>query len=61
MFTLEEMNGIIKAALADIASGMIKNASGFTGAELDKHLRDSFDMLKELGDRSKKIAAEKFQ
>ena len=61
MFTLEEMNEIIKSALTDVASGMIKNASGFTGSELEKHLRDSFDMLVELGRSAKKIASEKFE
>jgi hypothetical protein len=61
MFTLDEMNDILKAGLTTIAAGMIINASGYKGDELDSHLRASFDDLVALGNAVKKIAAEKFK
>ena len=58
--TLEKFNEIIDDALVEVAHGMIVNASGGTGSALDRHLRESFEMLIDLERGARKIARELF-
>jgi hypothetical protein len=57
---LEDLNEVIHGALIEVAHGQIVNASGYKGAQLDAHLRSSFDELIALEAAARKVAAEKF-
>lgn len=57
---LDDFNSIIHDALAEVAHGQIVNASGYKGAQLEAHLRASFEELVALEEATRKIAAEKF-
>jgi hypothetical protein len=58
--TLDKFNELIDDALVEVGHGMIVNASGFRGAELEHHLGESFDLLIELERGTRKVAAQKF-
>ena len=58
--TLEKLNEIIDGAMQEIAHGMIVNASGMKGNQLEKQLAADFDLLVELDETARKVAAKKF-